>query len=287
MTRIGRLILAAILAGALIAAGLMLLRPPQADGRWTAEQARTATATLNADGTITLHNVRDWAYGDKAVLSRGWSDVTVDPRTIRRVWFLSESFSRWKAIGHTFLSFEFGNGVALSFSVEARMKAGQAYSAWRGAFGAYPLAYQWGTERDFVTRRVIFLPNPLRLYPLTLPPKTAQALFRDLAEETNALARKPRLYNTLTENCTNTLAYIVNRHAPHTLPWSLAWYLPGYADGYLMKRGFIALDGGSIEGTKSIHDLTPERDAIRAIAAAPPPRFSASLRAIAAKAPLR
>ncbi len=162
------------------------------------------------------------------------------------------------------------------------MQVGQEYSAWRGAFRAYELAYQWGTERDFVTRRLLYLKHPLRLYPSTIDAATAQALFRDLAQETNALAEQPRFYNTLTLNCTNVLAFIINRHAPHTLPPDITWFLPGRSDEYLMRQGFIALDGGSIERTKTLHDLTPQRAAVAEMATAPHAEFSARLRALIA-----
>ena len=110
----------------------------------------------------------------------------------------------------------------------------------------------------------------------------AQALFRDLAQEVNSLAERPRFYNTLTLNCTNVLAYIINRHAPHTLPLDISWYLPGYADEYLMRQGFIAIDGGTVERTKTMHDLTPHRAAVGAMALAPHAEFSTRLRALLA-----
>jgi hypothetical protein len=274
------LVLGALAVMALCLAAVTTLRRPRTDRGWAEDFARTVTADFGADGAITLRNVRDWTYGGSAVVSRTWRDETVYPETITCAWFLIEPFEQWKAVGHTFLSFQFRDGGALSFSIEARRRAGQKYSALRGAFGAFELAYQWGTERDFVTRRLIYLHHPLRLYPLAIEPQTARALFRDLAEETNALARHPRDYNTLTENCTNALANIVNRRAPGTLAPSLSWYLSGYADAYLMKQGFIPVDGGTIERTKALHDLTPHRAAVRDIAAAPPAVFSNTLRAL-------
>ncbi len=265
---------------ALLAA--LLARRPSAKRQWAAEFRQTATATFREDGAIALRNVRDWTYADGAIHSRAWRDVTVDPGSITGASFFIEPFAAWTAVGHAFLSFEFRDGAALSFSVEARRQVDQPYSAVRGAFRAFELAYQWGTERDFVTRRVLYLKHPLRRYPLTIDAATAQALFRDLAQETNSLAQRPRFYNTLTANCTNVLAYIVNRRAPHTLPPDLSWYLPGYSDEYLMRQGFIARDAGSIERTKRLHDLASHRSAIAAFASASPTTFSARLRALPA-----
>ncbi len=282
-TRLGPIAALAAAGGAVAAAVRLIGKRPRADRNWSEDMARTATAEFLADGRITLKNVRDWTYG--AVLEKPWRDITVDPAKITGASFFLEPFAQWRAVGHAFPSFEFDGAGALSFSVEARRQVGQEYSAWRGAFRAYELAYQWGTERDFVTRRLLYLKHPLRLYPSTLDAATAQQLFRDLAAEANTLAARPRFYNTLSLNCTNVLAYIINRHAPHALPPDISWFLPGYSDEYLMREGYIAIDGGSIEQTKLLHDLTPHRAAVAAMATAPHAEFSARLRALIARKP--
>jgi len=263
-----------------VLAGLLFVgtKQPKEEGAWMPEQSRTATAY--ADGTmITLYNVRDWTYNEEQVLSDTWSDVTVDSTKITRTWFLIEPFSAIEAIGHTFLSFEFEDGTVLSFSVEAKREQGEEYSALKGQFREYELSYQWGTERDFVTRRLIYLDHPLRLYPLTLSQEDSQALFRSLAEETTALAEHPRFYNTLTANCTNVLAKIVNTHYPGTLPYDISWNLTGYADRYLMKEGLIEMSG-SQEHTQSLRDLTPHKETVRALSLTPAEAFSASIRTL-------
>lgn len=264
----------------LICAGLLYVasRTPLNERVWLPEQARVARTEM--DGTsITLKNVRDWTYTEEAVLEDNWLDVTVDTEKIVRAWFLIEPFSQLTAIGHTFLSFELEDGTVLSFSVEARREEGETYSALRGQFRAYELSYQWGTERDFVTRRLIYLDHPLRLYPLELSPEASQALFRSLAEETNDLADTPRFYNTLTANCTNVLANLVNEHYPGALPYDLSWNLTGYADRYLMDQGLVP-SSGTVEETQRAHDLTVHRDAVKAMATTSPALFSQSLRAL-------
>jgi hypothetical protein len=273
-------ILGAVLALAALALVVVMARSPRADRPWAEHLARAASASLHPDGTVTIHNLRDWIYAGGAV-TRTWRDEAVDPGKITGASFLIEPFGGWAALAHTFLSFRLEDGSAISFSIEARLEDGQPFSALRGAFRNYELAYQWGTERDFVTRRVVYLRHPLRLYPLIIDADAARRLFIDLVKETNALAERPRFYNTLAENCTNTLAYIVNRYAPHTLPWSLDWYFTGFADEYLMKHGYIALDGGSIEGTKALHDLGSQRAAVKAMAASPPAAFSTEIRRLA------
>lgn len=258
----------------------LALRQPASDAAWIPEQARTAYAEVGE--VVTLHNVRDWTYDATGPITTDWISVTIDPDTITRAWFLLEPFSDWKAVGHTFLSFELIDGSVYSFSVEARRESDETYSALKGLFRTYELSYQWGTERDFVTRRMLYLDHPLRLYPLELSPEAARALFLSLIKETDELAENPRFYNTLTANCTNVLAHIVNRHYPNTLPYDLSWNLTGLSDVYLMEEGLIPTKG-SIEETQALYDLTPHKETIHTFSTSTPSVFSTSLRSLLPK----
>lgn len=223
---------------------LVLAREPRNDRPWAEEVAKTATATLAGDGSAVLRNVRDFTYGDRTIISRAWrAEVPLDTNKIVRAWFVLEPFSAWKAVGHTYLTFEFGDGSAYSFSVEARKQKDQSYSAFLGLFNAYELAYSWGTERDFLTRRVLYLDHPVYIYPMKITPKEAQAIFKTLLVKTNDLAAHPRFYNTLTANCTNVLAEIVNGIKPGAIPRDVSWYLPGHSDRFLARIGYLVVPG--------------------------------------------
>ena len=253
----------------------LLGKLPRDDRNWIPEQAKTASATIGE--SIELSNVRDWTYDASGPVTTEWTTASIDSASVVRTWFLLEPFSDWEAVGHTFLSFELTDGRVYSFSVEARREIGETYSAARGLFREYELSYQWGTERDFITRRLIYLDHPLRLYPLALSPEASAALFRSLVEETNRLAERPRFYNTLAANCTNVLATLVNRHYPDTLPFDTSWYLTGYADLYLMNKELIP-SLGTNEETQQAYDLTPHRADIMQIATSSPEFFSAQIR---------
>ncbi len=261
-------------------AGSFAFIRPQNDRVWLAEQAELASAEVAGD-TVTVHNVRDWTYDGSAIASTDWIEATVRPSDVVRVWFILEPFASSPVVGHTFLSFEFKDGTTLAFSVEARREADEKYSALKGLGPTYELAYQWGTERDFIPRRTNYLAHPVRMYPLVLPEGGASALFSSLIEETNDLATHPRFYHTLFANCTNVLAHIINKHYPHTLPYDISWTLTGLSDTYLMKEGFIATNGTEDE-TKAAHDLTPSREKIEAQAIDTPKEFSAFVRTLVA-----
>ena len=264
-------ILALVLLLACIA--FFITQKPRSDASWIEEQSRQS-APIVADESVLLSNVRDWTYDENGPITRDWVENTIEHRKIVRTWFLIEPFSSWDAVGHTFLSFELEDGSTIAFSVEARREQGEEYSAVKGAFNAYELSYQWGTERDLIARRLVYLDHPLRMYPLTLTPEQSQAIFLSLVDETNKLTSKPRFYNTFAANCTNVLAKIVNRHYPDTLPLDLSWYMTGYADTYLMKEDFIAMVDNNTEFTKSRYDLTSHRGAVASHASDEPRAFS-------------
>lgn len=272
-------LLAAIIAPLLGLLIYLSLQTPRSDRDWLPEYEKTATATVS-ETHLSIHDLRDWTYGDD-VIARNWTDATVDPRTVTRAWFLIEPFGAFDGVAHTFLSFEFADGSTLAFSVQARQERGETYAAERGLVNAYELAYQWGTERDFIARRAVFLNHDLHLYPLTIAPDDAERLLISLAEETNELAERPRFYNTLTANCTNMLAKMVNEHYPGRLPYDLSWNLTGYADFYLMDQGLIEVTG-SKEATRAAANLAPHREALKEAATEDPEIFSARVRALLA-----
>lgn len=255
----------------------LALQKPSDSRAWLPEYENTATVKLS-ETHMSIHNLRDWTYGDD-VLVKDWTDLTVDPRTVTRVWFIVEPFGSFEGIAHTFLSFEFEDGTTLAFSVQARQEVGEAYSATQGLLNSYELAYQWGTERDFIARRAVYLSHDLRLYPLQLSPDDAERLLRTLAEETNELAEHPRFYNTLTANCTNILAKIVNEHYPGKLPYDLSWNLTGYSDLYLMDAGLIA-SPGTKEEARTAASLAPYRLELMEAATSSPQAFSARIRSL-------
>jgi hypothetical protein len=225
-----------------------------------------------------IKNVRDFAYGDHSVISTDWiPEVTINPGDIVRVWFVIGLFSPWRAIAHTFLTFELADGSAYSFSIEGRKKEGERYSIWRGLWSGYELAYTWGTERDFITRRVLYLDYPVRMYPVALNAAAARELFMTLVRETDEINKAHRFYNVLTANCTNLLAKTANEMKPGEIPYDISWNFPGFSDRFLMKIGLITVTG-SVKDTMQSHDLMPRRERILAIATESYARFGTTLR---------
>lgn len=250
---------------------------PSNNRDWVHYLSRLTTTTIE-ETQITLINVRDWEYKPQEIVSKQWiSEVTIDTKNLTGVWFVVVPFGKLDVVGHTFLTFEFTDGSAYSFSIEARRENGEDYSTIQGLFNTYELAYTWGTERDFLTRRVLLHQDPLRMYKLELTLEQAQKLLSTLAVETNKLASTPRFYNTLTSNCTNTLARAINNNYPNTIPYSLTWNFPGNSDLFLMKEGFIAHTEPKDIFQKK-HTLSPYDTAIEDAASLAATEFSLKIR---------
>lgn len=261
----------------------VLFRTPSNDRPWNSDCMYAATTSVDTAGVAHISELRDFTYNGKDKLaSEKWiPDATIDPRNIVRTWFLVEPFSAFQAVGHTYLTFEMKDGSAYSFSIEARLTHGQEYSLHGGLMRQYELVYVWGTERDFLTRRLIYFGNIVRMYPLTLDAASSQALFKNLLDESNALAAHPRFYNTLTANCTNLLAQMANKTKPGAVPYDISWNLPGWSDYFMMKIGYITTDG-TREKTREEHDLTPYRDRLQKVATSSPDAFGRGVRDIIA-----
>lgn len=261
-------VLAAIILGAI---AWYFLQVPRTDHAWAPELARTASAEV-VDGVVHLRNVRDWTYGNGTIETMDWKDdVAIDPADITRAWFMFEPFSALPVAGHTYITFELADGRAYSFSIEARKEVSETYEAWKGLFRQYELAYTWGTERDFLMRRLAYLGHPLHIHELAIDAGQARTLFEAFVAETNTLATHPRFYNTLTANCTNLLAEIANKRGISTLPYDISWNLPGYSEDYLKRLGLIP---------RGNFDLEPYRTKIEEFAQGTSDTFSRNLRSL-------
>lgn len=96
--------------------------------------ARRAWAETAGD-RITIHNVRNCDYRSETEYTNCWSDRTYNLSDLRGADFFFVNWGvRW--IG------------PLAFSIEARYKAGQTYSAILGFFRQYELIFNAADERD-------------------------------------------------------------------------------------------------------------------------------------------
>jgi hypothetical protein len=207
---------------------------PRNDRAWQPDVARLPEMRVTGS-TLEVGDVRDYEWT---------GEESGTPRWVRRTYALDQVqgvdlvLSDWgtPAVVHTIVSFEFADGSHLAISIEARKELGEAYSAWRGFFRQFELAYVVGEERDLLGVRARFRGEKLRLYRLSLSPAMARELLLTYVARIERLADDPAWYNALTTNCTTT----IRLHAVDSgleNPWDWRMLVNGSVDALLYERG--------------------------------------------------
>ena len=212
---------------------------PSNDENWQADVSRTAHAEVQGN-LVTIHNLRNCDYRAEFDYTCQWETKQVNLDDIRGLdLFLDYWGSPW--IAHTILSFDFGNGVHIPFSIEARKQVGQSYSAIRGFFRQFTLISVISTERDVVRLRTNYRKDEdLYLYHTTATVPFARELFLDYVGLANDLHDRPRWYNALTDNCTTQIFALKTMQSQ---PFKLAVLLNGKGDEMEYKQGNLATGG--------------------------------------------
>jgi hypothetical protein len=217
------------------------------DRAWMPYLADTAHVEQMGDEVI-VSPVLDWRYDAAGPTTQSQRDAQFDVDALSDVWFVLEPQPGNALAAHTFLMFEFEGGLLEGLTIEARLEEDEEYSALRGLFRAYELAYVWGSARDLLTRRAVYLDHEVYIYPLTLTPDEKRWLLTSLLARTADLEERPRFYNTIFSNCTNELAKAVD------LRWRPSFIFTGRSDNHLYRAGTIS--GESFEAAKARADMT-------------------------------
>jgi hypothetical protein len=231
----------------LIGMGLMLVawkaQRPSNDREWLEVMDRVPTAEFHGR-SVTVHNVRNFAYRSLDDFDARWETRTYDLTAVESADLLISGFS-WDRRGpaHSFFSFGFEDGEHLAISVEARREEGEYYSPLRGLFRQYELMYVVGDELDLVARRTNYGGTPLYLYRLRVEPALVQALLTSALQRANRLAGHPEFYNTLTSSCSTNMVRHVEQLYQAPLPFDPRKWVPGYLDNLAYELGFLATDG--------------------------------------------
>jgi len=238
------------------AAGLVLvltwwnLIPAEYAGEYPDEVAVLNTADFDGD-FVTVHGIRNFDYRTPSDYDVRRYDKTFDLRKVKTVDFIVSHWDEMQAVAHTFLTFVFDDGKGgedyLCCSVEIRRRKDQEYSTLKGIFRQYTLIYVWGDERDLIRLRTNFRGEDVYLYPTISDPAGARRLLDSMLRRTNELARKPRFYNTIGQNCTTTIVDHVNEVVPGAIPYSKAVLMNGFSDKYAYDLGWIKTNKGFME----------------------------------------
>jgi len=231
-----------ILVGFFLVLAWWLSLKPTNEADWQPNADRTAWVEIDGD-RVKIHNLRNCNYKTETDYTNCWSDRTVYLSQLR---FADFFFTNWgpRWIGHPIVSFQFGDNDDVAFSIEARYKVGQSYSAILGFFRQYELIFVASDERDVIRLRTNYRKDEeVYMYRTTLSPETARAVFLIYVRYLNKLRDSPEWYNALTRNCTTTIEQQIAADMPNPQSWNYQFLLNGTLDRLLYERGRLVTDG--------------------------------------------
>jgi hypothetical protein len=212
-----------------------LFIPPSNARDWQPDVA--VTPFVEIEGTqVKVHNIRSCEYRTETDFDVDYYDKTFDLDAIRTV-DLYVVYWGSPLIAHTMASFGIGGNDYLCISIETRKEKGESYSALRGFFRQYELAYVIADERDLVRLRTNFRNEQVYLYRTRTSPEAARALFLDYVQTATDLRQKPKWYNALTDNCTTNIRVHSQHARGRRTPLDWRVIVNGYADQMLYERG--------------------------------------------------
>ncbi|WP_017961626.1 Lnb N-terminal periplasmic domain-containing protein [Rhizobium leguminosarum] len=209
---------------------------PEADAAWAPDVARQVTGRVEGN-SLTLTDVRDFEWRSNSDFTERWTTRTYDVSKVRTV-DLFMSYWAGPKIAHVIFSFGFEGGEQLAWSIEVRHKVGGGFSPLADLFKNDPLVVVAADERDVVGVRSNVRGEDVQIYPLRASPEQARNLLLEYVAEANALARTPQFYNSITTNCTTTVAKLM-RVAGDKVPFDWRLIVNGYLPDYAYDRGAV------------------------------------------------
>jgi hypothetical protein len=229
--------LAALVGCVLVAAWWFTLKP-SSDGPWQPDVSQLASIEIQGNHAV-IHNLRQCNYRAELDYTCQWTTRELDLSRIQGLdLFMDYWGSPW--IAHTLLSFDFGGGQHVVFSIEQRKRPGQTYSSLRGFFRQYTLIAVVSDERDVIRLRTNYRHGEdVYLYHTRATPEFARSLFLSYADLANRLYGRPQWYNAITRNCSTEIYTLqAMKHQPRD--WRIL--LNGKGDEMLYQQGELAGD---------------------------------------------
>lgn len=208
---------------------------PTNDKDWASDVAQISHGEIEGDKLV-MYNVRNFDYRNVTDFDQRWETRTFNLNNLQG---LDLFLSYWASdnIAHTILSWDFGVDGHLAVSIETRKDKRQSYSAVKGFFKQFEIAYVAADERDIIRLRTNFRKERVYLYRFEVPNQQVLDLLKDYLKEMNRLVAEPEFYNALTRNCTTTIKIhtdAINPGKPPPLDWRLL--ATGHVDELLYER---------------------------------------------------
>ncbi|MDP3988726.1 MAG: DUF4105 domain-containing protein [bacterium] len=217
------------------------LRQPSNRGPWAIEHAVAPYATFEGE-RITIHNVRTFDYYSTKSHRIRYESRVYDLSKLKHMDYILEDFMQGNNTGHVFISFGFENGIYIAFSIEARRRPGQEFSAYVGLLKRYELIYIASDEHDVLKLRAVHRNDDVRVYPIKATTEDARRVFISIIERMNKLRTNPEFYNSISNACgTNLFAHLRLIYPKLSLRRFPAIFLVT-SDAYLLTQGVFDTD---------------------------------------------
>ena len=203
---------------------------------WVPENARQATGEITGE-RATIHDVRNFNWRGRQDFDARWEEAQVDMEAIEAVDLFVSTWGDPR-IAHLIVSFVFRDAPPLAFSIETRRETDESWAALAGFMKSYELIVIAARENDVIRVRTNIRGETVRRYRLRTTAGMRRRLFVQYMRRMNALAQRPRFYNTLFANCTTEVARIV-RASGRRLPWAWPIVVSGYVPRYFHAKGLI------------------------------------------------
>lgn len=208
---------------------------PTHDKDWAPDVAQISHGEIEGDKLV-MYKVRNFDYRSVDDFDQRWETRTFNLNNLQG---LDLFLSYWASdnIAHTILSWDFGVDGHLAVSIETRKDKTQSYSAVKGFFKQFEIAYVAADERDIIRLRTNFRKERVYLYRFEVPNEQVLDLLKDYLKEMNRLVAEPEFYDALTRNCTTTIKIhtdAINPRKPPPLDWRLL--ATGHVDELLYER---------------------------------------------------
>jgi hypothetical protein len=230
--------------------GWWFMLQPSNDRDWQPDVAVLPYADINGS-QVTVHNIRNCDYRTETDFDVRYYDKTFELDRIRTADLYMVYWGS-PHMAHTMVSFGFGGGDYLCFSIETRKEKGEGYSAVKGLFRQFELIYVAADERDVVRLRTNYRQGEeAYLFRLVSSPEQVRKFFLGYVRRMNDLKQRPEWYSALTHNCTTSIR--TQRAAADRAPWDWRMLANGHGDELLYERGVITTSLPLAELKERVH----------------------------------